>query len=132
MTGRRPWQGAVQLGVYVVGDAVPQTRRLGTLAWLFLLVDVIHLHRLDYVLCACTRHNARHHVDQVLPVHHQLTEGKVVGVVQVYVPLVDVLGRQSNCQLLELRKVCSLIYYRHGIINFTMLSKPGMDGPGGL
>ena len=109
MTGRRPRQGAVKLGVYVVGDAVPQARSLMILAWLSLLVDVIPLHRLDYVLCTRTRHNAGHHVDQVLPVHHQLTEGKVVGVVQVYVPLVDVLGRQSNCQLFELGKVCFMI-----------------------
>ena len=99
MTGRRPWQGAVELGVYVVGDAVPQSRRLMTLAWLSLLVDVIPLHRLDYVLCTRTRHNAGHHVDQILPVHHKLTEGEVVGVMQVYVPFVDVLGRQTNCEL---------------------------------
>ena len=92
MTRWRPWQSAVKLGVDVVSNALPQACCLRALAWFSILIDVIHLHWLNYVLRGCPRYNTRYHIDKILSIHHQLTEGEVVWVMQVYVPLEDVLS----------------------------------------
>ena len=101
VAGQRPRQCAVQLGVDVVGEALPQSGLLFALpdAGVVVLVDVVHLDRLDLVLGPRPGHNAGLSVYQVLPVQHELTEGVVMGVVQVDVPLEYVLGRQTDGQL---------------------------------
>ena len=127
----RPRQGAVQLGVDVVGEAFPHSSHLLALpdAGLAVLIDVVHLNRLDLVLGPRAGDDAGLGVYQVLPVQHELTEGVVMGVVQVDVPLEYVLGRQTDGQLRAKGVVpLSLVV----IIGCTLFSMPGMVGPSGL